>query len=182
MNRTTVLAVGLVVVAALLSLRLHAQATGSDVATGVLTGGQVVPAVATGAFGTGTLFVTRSLRTIGWRFDVYNVPSGVTSAHLHVGSAGINGPVVANLNVIPNLSNDFATAGTVFEDQLQLRPEEGLRSLDDVLQAAAGGALYVDFHTASRPNGEVRAQMCGASNAVGSITGFSICEGPANRF
>ena len=155
-------------------------ASTSEISTGTLAGGQVVPPAATGALGVGTLFLSRSLRTIGYRANVFNLPSGLVAAHLHVGSPGVTGPIVATLNVLQNLSSDFTLSGTVFEDQLQLRPEEGLRSLDDVMQAAASGALYLDIHTASRPNGEIRGQMCPQRDANTS-TGVALCEGPPNR-
>ena len=64
--------------------------------TATLTGAGENPVINTGAFGTATITVDIGARTVTYRVDVFNLPSGVTASHIHAGAAGTNGPVVVN--------------------------------------------------------------------------------------
>ncbi len=117
------------------------------------------PGVNTGAFGTATVVVDVAARTVSYRIDVFNMPSGTTASHIHVGGAGTTGPVIVNFAPPVNASNDYGFAGTVPEGQFLLRPELGIRSADDVFQAILAGNAYVNVHSAANPGGEVRGQL-----------------------
>src|SRR5262245_23430014 len=54
--------------------------------TANLHGGEETPVIVTGAFGTATVTVNMATRTITWTVDVFNLPSGVTQGHIHVGA------------------------------------------------------------------------------------------------
>lgn len=127
--------------------------------TATLNGAGESPAINTGSFGTATVTVDMGTRTVNYRVDVYNLPSGVIASHIHVGAAGTAGPVVVNFAPPVPASNDFAFSGTVHDTDFVLRPEQGIRSADDMFQAIIGGNSYVNVHSAVNTGGEVRGQL-----------------------
>lgn len=127
--------------------------------TATLTGSEESPGVNTGAFGTATVTLDTGARTLTYRVDVFNLPSGVTASHIHVGGVGTTGPVIVNFAPPVTASNDFAYAGTVAEAQWVLRPDQGIRSGDDVIQAILGNNTYVNVHSTVNAAGEVRGRL-----------------------
>ena len=98
-------------------------------------------------------------RTVTYRVDVYNLPSGVTASHIHAGAIGTNGPVVVNFAPPVPASNDFGFSGTVRDTEFVLRPDQGIRSADDMFQAILGENSYVNVHSAVNGGGEIRGQL-----------------------
>ncbi len=129
--------------------------------TANLTGSEETPppGLNTGAFGTATITLDTTARTLSYRVDVFNLPSGVTASHIHVGGVGTAGPVVINFAPPVNASNDFAYAGTVPEAQWVLRPDQGIRSGEDIIQAILGNNTYVNVHSTVNAAGEVRGRL-----------------------
>jgi CHRD domain len=126
----------------------------------VLSGSNETPAaVVTGATGTAQVFVNLATRTVTYRVQVFNLPSGATGGHFHVGGPGVGGPVVVDLAPPANVSNDFSLSGTVAPSALRPRPEQGIRDWDDFLQSLVGGQVYVNIHSAVNPGGETRGQL-----------------------
>lgn len=118
-----------------------------------LQGSQEVPAVTTGA--NGTFNATAGANSVSWAATIYG--SGFTAGHIHSGAAGTNGPVVAFL-FGPDTTgqNQLSLSGTITEAHL-VGPMAGKWA--DFSRALAAGQLYVNFHTAANPGGEVRAQI-----------------------
>ena len=121
---------------------------------GVLSGQEEVPVVATGASG----FVKANLKghtlTVSGRFrDLSSplFPVGISAAHIHGPSnPGQNAGVLFQLTVTPgtgNLSGKF--------DECQNR----FTLTDQQLQFLRDGLLYVNIHTQTWQNGEIRAQL-----------------------
>jgi hypothetical protein len=129
--------------------------------TAALTGSEETPppGLNTGAFGSATITLDTSARTVTYRVDVFNLPSGVTASHIHVGGVGTTGPVIVNFAPPTNASNDFAFSGTVPESQWVMRAEQGIRSGDDIIQAILGGNTYVNVHSVVNGGGEVRGRL-----------------------
>jgi hypothetical protein len=128
--------------------------------TANLHGGNETPAViVTGAFGTATVTVDVTARTVTWVVDVFNLPSGVTAGHIHVGAPGAGGPTVVNFVVPTPASNDFRISGSARDTEFTLRPDQGIRSADDMFQAILGGNSYVNVHTQVNGGGEIRGQL-----------------------
>jgi hypothetical protein len=151
----------LALTAAALSAGAASAAAETFTLTANLTGSEETPApgLNTGAFGKATVIVDTGARTISYRVDVFNLPSGVTASHIHVGGVGTAGPVIVNFAPPISASNDFAYAGTVPEAQWVLRAEQGIRSGDDVIQAILGGNTYVNVHSTVNAAGEVRGRL-----------------------
>lgn len=121
-----------------------------------LRGSSEVPAVSTTASGVASLSVES-----GTMVDSQIVTFGLNNAaaaHIHIGDAGENGPVVAFLfgpadpavtkdGILSTMSNTTATltAGT----------------LSDLIDVMSGGFAYVNVHTTANPGGEIRGQITG---------------------
>jgi CHRD domain len=128
--------------------------------TAKLTGGNEKPnAVTTGAFGTGEVTVDVTAQTVSWVIQVFNLPSGATVSHFHVGSPEVAGPIVINIAIPANISNDFALSGTAGPADFVARADQGIRSWEDTIQAVLGENTYLNVHSAVNPGGEVRGQV-----------------------
>lgn len=128
--------------------------------TSTLSGGSEAPAqILTGAFGTATVELNTNTQTVSWVIDIFNLPSGITNAHFHVGGPGVAGPTVVNIPFTANLSNDFRLSGSAGAAQLNVRADQGIRSWDDFMQSLMGGQMYLNIHTAVNGGGEIRGQV-----------------------
>jgi hypothetical protein len=83
----------------------------------------------------------------------------VTASHIHVGAPATGGPVVVNFAPPVNASNDFGFSGVVRFADFVLRPDQGVRSSDDMVQAILGENSYCNVHSTVNPGGEVRGQF-----------------------
>jgi hypothetical protein len=83
----------------------------------------------------------------------------VTASHIHVGAERTAGPVVVNFAPPVPASNDFGFSGTVAFSAFVLRPDQGIRSSDDMVQAILGGNSYCNVHSSVNPGGEIRGQF-----------------------
>lgn len=125
-----------------------------------LSGANEAPTgVTTGAFAEADVTWNMATRTLSWIIDVFNVPSGSTAAHFHVGGAGVAGPTVVNIAVPPQISNDFRLSGSATCDNVMPRAMQGINSCDDFEQAITGGQIYINLHTNNNPAGEIRGQV-----------------------
>jgi hypothetical protein len=131
-----------------------------NIAQITLSGAQEVPPNTENATGFFSATVTANSMT----FDLSAVADGITMAHIHLGAAGTNGPIVAFLfgpveapgqpsihptgtltaaNLIGPIANDWAAFA----------------------QALAAGNLYVNVHSVEFPAGVVRAQIPATASA-----------------
>ena len=106
-----------------------------------LTGDQEVPSNTSTAVGTGSIVVAADGSVSG---SVSAPGLAGMAAHIHVGAAGVNGPVI-----IP-LTGSAGDTWTV---------PAGAKLTDEQLAAYKGGNLYVNIHTAEHKGGELRAQL-----------------------
>jgi len=127
--------------------------------TATLNGGNEVPPVVTGAAGTATITYDTVTGILTYRVEVYNMPTGTTAGHFHVGAVGVAGPTVINFTVQANISNDFAIAGTATSTNLNVRAAQGINSWDDLIQALLLNNLYINVHSTANPGGELRGQV-----------------------
>jgi hypothetical protein len=139
--------------AAAQSFTLTANLTGAGEAT------QTTNGINTGAFGDAVVVVDLAARTVTYTVRVFNLPSGIIASHIHVGAAMTPGPVVVNFTVPTTASNDFTFTGTTPDTAFIPRPDQGIRSPDDMFQAILGGNSYVNVHSAVNPGGEIRGQL-----------------------
>ena len=121
---------------------LLAAAMGTALAADLkLTGDQEVPPNTSTSVGTGTITVAADGSVSG---SVAAPGMAGMAAHIHVGAAGVNGPVI-----IP-LTGSAGDTWTV-PPGAKLTPEQ--------MDAYKAGNLYVNIHTAEHKGGEVRTQL-----------------------
>jgi hypothetical protein len=116
------------------------------------------PGVLTGAFGFAVVRLDVGARSWDWVVDVFNMPSGTNNAHFHVGGPGVAGPTVVNIPFPAGISNDYRLTGSA-NALSNTRPDQGIRSVDDFIQAMVGGQVYVNIHSAVNGGGEIRGQL-----------------------
>jgi hypothetical protein len=117
-----------------------AAAHATDIAV-KLSGDQEVPAVASGAKGSGTL-VIKNDKTVSGSIKTTGIEG--TVAHIHLGEPGKNGPPIITL---------IKTADDTWS------VPDGAKLSDEQYQSFKAGNLYVNVHSAEHKGGEIRTQL-----------------------
>ena len=150
----TALLVGLTAMpAAAQTFTLKATLSGAGEATSIANG------VNTGAFGDCTVVVDMGAQSVNYSVNVFNKKEKVAPGSGVDGAEKTAGPVVVNFVVPQSASNDFGFSGTTLFSAFVLRPDQGIRSADDMVQAILGGNSYCNVHSAVNPAGEIRGQL-----------------------
>ena len=141
----------------------------------VLTGDNEVPPVNTDTTGKIKLFANPQQSTLDYQLSISDLNGVVTGAHIHKGSLGTNGPVVATLKT----GNTFAGAsastsgtdgggststsvsGTITSADLK-GPLAG-KQITDLIRLIEDGKAYVNVHTDQNSNGKIRGQLKSSS-------------------
>jgi hypothetical protein len=155
------------------------NAQNADIVTvkALLSGANEVPGVSTGAHGTATVSLNRTTGEVTWVVDVFNLPTGIVAAHIHVAAPGTNGPVVVDFRPQPTLvSQDFRIEGR--STTINPAPASGILSMEDLMFSAASGAAYVNVHTQANGGGEIRGQLCPTSASANTFSGVALCTIP----
>ena len=117
---------------------------------GVLSGAQEVPAVATTASGLGVFTLSQDQERLKFRVVVNGLSGAITGAHFHIAGPGANAGVAVSLG-------SFLT-GNVLEGEISSQGTNPLLT-PALLAALVQGGVYINFHTAANPGGEIRAQV-----------------------
>jgi len=150
-----------------------------------LTGDNEVPPVNTDATGRIRLIGSSAQDTVDYQISLSNLNSIVTGAHIHRGSTGTNGPIVANLNVHGAFASASAgggdggsattstsTGGTITSADLK-GPMSG-KQISDLIKLIQDGKAYVNVHTDQNADGEIRGQLVPSTNEeIDTSTGAS---------
>jgi hypothetical protein len=132
-----------------------------------MTGAKEVPPVNSMASGTAALvnnqtFIDYDLSVS----DLYNA----TSAHIHQGKVGANGPIVVTLyktaDPSPGLFGGYS--GNITSSMLE-GPLKG-QQLSALVDLMSNGQAYVNVHTIKNKNGEIRDQVTLSSGNTTGIT------------
>jgi hypothetical protein len=129
-----------------------------------LNGGEETPAaVLSGAVATAEVAVDPTNQELAVQMRVFNLPTGSTASHIHIASKGVTGPVVIDFPIGRGVTGDFTLNFRVHDGPaFHARPEIGINTFADALQAIAGGQGYVNIHTTAFPGGEIRGQLAPA--------------------
>jgi hypothetical protein len=127
--------------------------------TGNMSGGNENPPLISGSGGPVSVTMDVAAGTIQYLATAFNFPSGLTAGHIHAGAPGVNGPVVINFVITPNVSNDFAVQGTATVAGFVARPAQGVNSMEDVAQMLLANQAYVNLHSQINGGGEIRAPL-----------------------
>ena len=124
-----------------------------------LTGAEEVAAVVTGAQGQATFKIADDGQSIEYKLNVSNL-DGVIQSHIHVGAAGVNGPVVVFLfGPVPGgVDAEGRLASGTFTSANLVGPLAG-HPLSDLIDAIESGNAYVNVHTVAHTGGEIRGQL-----------------------
>lgn len=125
--------------AVICTMGIFGVAIGADVKV-ILSGVNEVPAVTTSASGDGTISVADD-GTVSGSVTTKGVQG--TAAHIHIGAAGKNGPVIVPFN----------KEGDTY------KAPAGAKLNADQLKAFKDGELYFNVHSAANPGGEIRGQL-----------------------
>ena len=100
----------------------------------------------TGAVGTAEVIVDETNQEFTVTLRVFNIPTPTTAGHIHIGAAGIAGPVVINFpDAIVGRTGDFAMTFRVGPNQFVARPAIGINTVQDAVQAIVNGNSYVNI-------------------------------------
>ncbi len=128
-----------------------------------LSGKDEVPPTDSRAQGETTLQLSDDGMTLSYKLIVANI-TNVTMAHIHIGAAGMTGPIVVWLypSVPPPIlilgkSSGVLSEGTITAANL-VGPLAG-QPLSALLDKMKSGEAYVNVHTSGFPAGEIRGQV-----------------------
>jgi hypothetical protein len=124
-----------------------------------LTAGEETPALLSGAVGTADFAVDMTNSEISVDLRVFNLPTGTTAGHIHVGPRGVAGPVVIDFPIPTGRTGDLALTFRVGQAQFRPNAAIGINSIEDAIQAIVLGNAYANIHTSTNPAGEIRGQM-----------------------
>lgn len=113
-----------------------------------LDGSQEVPRVNSSGTGSASMLYIKGTGEFRYDLQTSGLSGDPTSAHIHRGARGVNGPVVKTLTLFPS--------GIGFGYWAKDDPEPLSREL---VKELLRGNLYINAHTASFQNGEVRGQI-----------------------
>ncbi|WP_394824703.1 CHRD domain-containing protein [Pendulispora albinea] len=112
--------------------------------SGSMTGAKEVPSTPSTATGIAQFILAPDSKSI--RYEAVFSGMVATMAHIHFGAAGANGDVVNTLNLV---NNGAGVKGTLFG------ADAGATDLDKLNT----GQYYINAHSATYPNGEIRSQI-----------------------
>jgi len=132
--------------------------------TANLNAGEETPSFLTGAVGTVSVSVDQKNEELTISLTVFNLPAPTTAGHIHIAPRGIAGPVVINLPIPSGRTDDLKLEFRANAKDFVARPEIGINSMTDAIQAILLGNAYVNVHTTTHPAGEIRGQLALSSN------------------
>ncbi|HEY7571499.1 MAG TPA: CHRD domain-containing protein [Nitrososphaeraceae archaeon] len=140
----------------------------------LLTGDNEVPPVDTQATGRIKIVPNPQQTALDYQISLSDLNEVVTGAHIHRGSVGTNGPIIANLkigNVFAGAlaytlgsgsgSTSTSVGGTITSADL-MGPLAG-KQITDLIRLIEDGKAYVNVHTDRNSNGEIRGQLKSSS-------------------
>lgn len=152
---------GICAVAALTLFVQAAPASAQEVMMAMLTGGEETPqpGILTGATGQATVTVDAANRQVIVELQIQNLGNASTAGHIHIGPRGVAGPVVLDFTFPSGRTGDFGLLFRLGQSAFRARPEIGIATIDDAIQAILNGNAYVNVHSSAFPGGEVRGQI-----------------------
>jgi len=152
-----------VVVLALSAVSCNDATKGKELFQADLVGANEVPPHDVGASGACGFVVSGN--RVDFSIFTRGLSAPVVGAHIHIGPAGVNGPVRVPF-IGPNLAGTHTVTpfaapdgGTLIENSFGPSDVTGGLTLDDVLSAMRSGNAYCNVHTTNFPGGEIRGQI-----------------------
>jgi hypothetical protein len=111
----------------------------------LLNGMKEVPSSASNATGLGYFDLSLNKNRMDFAISAAGLSGEITGAHLHVGSATVAGGVAIDLS-------SFISGNTLVGNV-------NVASVENFIDSLEKGSVYINIHTASFPNGEIRSQL-----------------------
>lgn len=136
--------------------------------TATMSGDNEVPPVDTTATGDTVFRSSANDTTIKYKVNVTGF-SDATGTHIHMAKAGANGDVIVDL-LKDSKKNPtklgMAIRGNITDSDLT-GPMQG-KTVSDLISAINSGDTYVNVHTPTHPDGEIRGQIESGSGNAGT--------------
>jgi hypothetical protein len=160
---TSVLSVGSV---SIILNTVNAQEGQSFSAT--LTGSDEVPPTESNSTGTAKFQVNDNNSQVSYWVNITGIKK-VNQAHIHNGTSGENGDIVATLSKGKSAKGDdrppqIGFAGNITKDDLQ-GPLKG-KEISDLITLMSDGGAYANVHTDKYPKGAIRGQIASTSGSM----------------
>lgn len=120
--------------------------------TAALTGADNVPVVATTASGTGSFVLSDDRTELKYTISYQGLSGTITGGHFHMGRPGVSGAVLKGYGTSGAPASGMVTGVWRTTDASQ-----PLTSA--IVESLLTGKVYVNFHTAANPGGEIRGQV-----------------------
>lgn len=128
-----------------------------------LDGSQEVPVNGSPAAGSALIIIDDVADTITFGVLALNLDGSPVAAHIHVGPAGVAGPVVFDIAANVDAVGPVAIGPIVFPDSVEFAGVDKPLALGlGALINAAPWEYYVNLHTDLFPGGEIRGQLAAA--------------------
>jgi len=137
-------------------------------ASGALNNGPV----ASGGYGRAELAISLDRSSLEYSVEIINLGTEVQKVHVHLGPRGANGPMLFSIfNIADGGTFELSQAGFLTMEDLQVNPDLGINTMEDVFANLERDNLYFNIHTLAIPTGELRGQVgeTGQTGQVGSI-------------
>ena len=131
-----------------------------------LAGTQEVPATASTATGKAAVQLDASQSTIFVNLSTAGL-SNVTASHIHFGKTGVNGGIIFPLYTS---AGTFPTKLTKTLSSADFVPDPGVATFSDAVNAILSGNTYINVHTQTNPDGDIRGQV-GPARFTATLTG-----------
>jgi hypothetical protein len=118
-----------------------------------LEGQQVVPAVATGAYGSGIVSISRDGENAHYNWVVGNLTAPPTDSHFKNNILGQNGPVIYHMGPAMTVVGNNATANGFW------RSSDATPFLSTNSAQFSADSVYLDVQNSAFPEGEIRGQV-----------------------
>jgi hypothetical protein len=138
----------------LLSIVFMAAFTSAQIRfTATLSGTEETPPVTSAATGTGSFTLSDDFTQLSWVITYEGLSGALTAGgHFHTGTPGRPGPVVKGIGVSGDpASNTISGVWKTSDPTQPLTPA--------LVESLLTGRVYVNFHTAAHPGGEIRGQV-----------------------
>src|SRR6476659_8462015 len=160
---TSVLSVGSV---SILLNTVNAQEGQSFSAT--LSGSDEVPPTESNSTGTAKFQVNDNNSQVSYWVNITGIKK-VNQAHIHNGTSGVNGDIVATLSKGKSAKGDdsppqIGFAGNITKDDLQ-GPLKG-KEISDLVTLMSDEGAYANVHTDKYPKGAIRGQIASTSGST----------------
>ncbi len=139
---------------------IYAQKTQQQQFSANLTGNEEVPPTNIKSLGNAKFQVNSQNNNTIFSLKVGDL-EGITTAHIHNGTKGVNGPVIVTLFMSHSPSSEdnisLAIKGNITNNNLQ--GHLAGKQMNDLIGLMKNGSIYVNVHTEQNPLGAIRGQI-----------------------